>query len=368
MYILILIIGILIVSVLINKFIWHAKITITEMLINLCVIIVVLLVFWLTSYFNKIKDTEVLNSQVLSKQRQTSACLHSYPCRCHTVCSGRGRSRVCSPRCSVCFLHPFDFNYQVKTNLKDFVISNLDPQGLIEPPTFKNIKIGDGVAALSSFDNYIKASSTSILSQQLSLSKEELASIPSYPSQIYDYYKLDRVIDKDKILSPQELKTANDYLTLTLGSVGFAKQANAIILLTRNNEEYALKLINHWYGGKKNDVIVIIGLDDTKQINYVRIHSWSLHNIFDVVLRDDIKKLKTLNITAVIDAIKDNLSKQYVRRSFKEFEYLKWRVMPSQLSIVAFTIICLGLSFALGYWLSREHVNISLRNFFTNNR
>jgi hypothetical protein len=90
------------------------------------------------------------------------------------------------------------------------------------------------------------------------------------------------------------------------------------------------------------------------KIEYVRIHSWSLHSIFDIKLRDAILDIKYIDYDKIIKSIEDEARKDYVCRSFKEFEYLKWQIIPSMASIIFFTIICLIISIFAGYILSKN--------------
>lgn len=357
MDLLLLITGLLLLSVIINKILWKEQITIGEMTANFVGMFLLLVIFWVYSITNSLKDTEILNGKVFGKSRDKVGCRHSYSCNCVTTCSG-GKNNSCSTSCQTCYKHSYDINWTVKSNLGDFSIDVLDSQGLKEPPRWTEVKIGDPVSKEHDFDNYIKASKTSIFGKKISLSKKELKQLPVYPNKVFDYYRIDRVLDLAGILSAEELSQANRELSEILKTSGFQKQANVVIVLTNQSEEFALKLLENWYGGKKNDVVIVIGLN-AKKIDWVRIHSWSLHSLFDIKLRDDILDLRTLEMPKVMSLIQQELNDNYVRRSFKEFEYLRWQIMPSDQALWVFIVLsliistCVGRYFAYNDWATK---------------
>jgi hypothetical protein len=354
MYIFLIIVGLLFVSVVVNKLLWKEEITFAEMAINLIIMIALLALFWVASISNKISDVEILNGEVTDKIKEEVHCRHSYRCKCYTTCSS-GKNRVCSTHCSTCYRHSFDNDWVVESNIGNYLIDSLDSQGLQEPPRWTIVRKGDPVSKEHNFDNYIKGSETSIFGRKISISDKELEEMPNYPNRVFDYYKVNRVIDLTNVLSDEELKKANEEIAEMLKTTGFHKQANAIIILSDKTEDFALKLIENWYGGKKNDVIIIIGLKG-KEINWARVHSWSIHNIFEVELRDAILNHKYLDMSKVIKETQFYLDKDYVRRSFKEFEYLRWQIMPSNSSLWIFIILSLLCSTTLGFFMSRNEI------------
>jgi hypothetical protein len=244
MQIFLLIIAIICISTLINKVIWRSEITGMEMLFNLLVPLIMFVIFWAVSIQNKISDTEILNGKVLQKTRDIVHCRHSYQCRCYTSCSGN--RRTCSRYCSTCYEHSFDVDYNVKSNIGLFSIDTVDRQGLITPKRFASINIGDPVSKVHEYKNYLKGSENSIFNIKGKISKDEMKKIPKYPLEIYDYYNIDRVIDQENILTEAQKKDFNRKLSLMLSDIGFAKKMNAVIVLTKKSDKYALNLLNQW--------------------------------------------------------------------------------------------------------------------------
>jgi hypothetical protein len=120
MYLFLLILVLLALSVIVNKLIWKEEITLGEMFINIGVISLMLVVFWTVSYQVRVSDVEILNGEVLGKSRNKVSCSHSYPCQCRLVCSGSGKNKSCSTHCKICYIHFYDFDYVVNSNIGTF--------------------------------------------------------------------------------------------------------------------------------------------------------------------------------------------------------------------------------------------------------
>ena len=356
MHIFLLIVGLLALSIFATKLIWKHKITLSEMFIQFTGLMLLLSVFWLISFNSKVSDVEILNGEVLKKQANTIHCRHSYPCNCHTACSG-GRRGSCSRHCSTCYSHAFDLEYEIMSNIGKYYINTIDSQGLITPSRYTLVAIGDPVSKSHNYTNYIKGSNTSLFSSKIALSKEEIKQLPQYPSNVYDYYKVDRIVDLTGMLHKEDLTIYNGILSDKLKKTGYTKQTNVVIVLTNKNEVFALKLLDYWYGGKKNDIIVIVGIDKNKQIKYTRVHSWSLHSIVDIKIRNNISEMQVLDVNSAIDIIIQEINQDYVSRSFKEFEYLKWRILPSTLSLFTFTGLLILISGFIGWKFSKNNIN-----------
>lgn len=346
MFILVFTISVIFTISLINKIVNHHEVTFLEFLINLLVPTLLFLIFWSVSIKIKLRDVEVLNGKVLDKKIEIVSCSHSYECNCITSCSGSGQNRSCSKICSTCYRHLFDKDYVVKTTIGNIYIDRVDSQGLKIPKRFDQVRIDEPVSKLSSYKNYIQASKNSIFNFKVVATKEEKKLFPRYPSKIYDYYKIDRVIDVSKFLSDKLIKELNLELSNILKNQISKKEHNVILVFHPFDDMFSLKLLNHWKGGKKNDILIFIEIEKDLKIKNVRVNSWALDTFFDVSLKDDILKLKDIKVD-ILDVIKINVENNYVRRSFKEFEYLKWQIIPSGLEISIYFVISLILTLYL---------------------
>lgn len=342
------------ISFVVNKIIYKHEITIGESCAIISVPIVILIIFWGISVSSKTHDSLILNGKVTSKEIDRVHCRHSYQCRCYTSCSGSGKSRSCSRHCSTCYSHLYDIDYVVHSTIGNFYINTLDSQGLITPPRYSSTQISESVSTISSYTNYIKGSKNTIFKDSNNLSKKELKALPKYPLQIYDYWKLDRVIDTTNSLSKETLAEQNLKLSNILQDQEKGKEHNVVIVYLNKSQSYANTIISQWIGGKKNDILIFIGVNSDHTIDYVKIHSWSINSIFDVSLKEDIYDAKTImNFDKIIEGISTEINQSYLLRNFKEFEYLKWQIIPGNFELGCYILIVLITSFGMSYILGK---------------
>lgn len=275
--------------------------------------------------FSETSDTEILNGQVTNKQKNRVGCRHSYSCNCREVCSGSGQSRSCSTVCDTCYEHSYDIDWDVYSSIGGFSIDTIDRQGLREPPRWTIVKIGDPVSKSHTFLNYIKAARTNVLNRS---GTKISYPMPSYPGNIYDYYKIDRTI------GATNADKWNEQISLVLRELGPSKQVNLIMVFTKHPEEFADQLNASWIGGKKNDVIIVVGTQDGTKPDWVKVLSWSKREDFKVDLREAILESE-LKPEVTVPMIGSIINKSFERRHMKEFEYLKYDIEPPQWSFIA---------------------------------
>jgi hypothetical protein len=130
-----------------------------------------------------------------------------------------------------------------------------------------------------------------------------------------------------------------------LKQLGPQKQANLVIILTKNTDSnFAEAVKAKWLGGKKNDVTVIIGMPDYPKIGWVAVNAWTDKEIFKVKLRDALMDLEEYNTPAMLTAIFENVKSDFVRKSFKDYEYLKEDIQLDTWQYVLLVILNIGLA------------------------
>lgn len=288
--------------------------------------------------FAKTADTEVLNGQVVGKYQDTVSCSHSYTCNCRTTGSGNNKTTTCD----TCYEHTHDYDWVLKTTVGNIKIDRIDRQGAWEPPRFTKAQNGDPVAQTETFTNYIKGAENSLFNDEESKSSATkfTGKVPKYPLQIYDYHYLNRVLTVGT--NVPNIVEFNRQLSLALRTLGPAKQVNVVVVITSiEDPNYAYAVNRAWLGGKKNDVIVVIGSKDYPTIDWVRVISWTDSQIFKIQLRDNLQDLGTLaDSNAVIKVISDQITANFARKHMKEFEYLKTEIdVPMWAIIVAFILV-----------------------------
>lgn len=312
------------------------KVTWIEIGSSFAVGIILTLVVYATGMYSQTDDIEILNGQVISKYHEKVPCRHSYQCHCHMVTSGYGKHSTTTEECDTCYEHPYDVDWVVHSNVRDFDINTLDSQGLREPPRWTIVKPGDPVSAKHHFTNYVKAVPDSLFHKNLTHRFDNM--IPVYPAGIYDYYKLNRAITEG-VPVPDIAEWDNDISDI-LRTLGPEKQANVIVIFVNTSDEsYIHSLEGKWVGGKKNDIIVILGVTHYPKIDWVGISSWTDAALFKVELHDDISAIGTVDRTKIIKVIAADTQKMFKRKEMKDFEYLKTQIQPPTWVLVLAVIL-----------------------------
>lgn len=312
-------------------------------LIMVGVSMIVTLISILVIYNQNVTYKEFWNGLVIKKEIKKVDCEHSYSCNCHTECSGSGKDKSCSEYCDTCYEHDHDFSYLVYDNTgEEFIITRIDRQGINIPPRWDIIKIGDPTSHEHSYEDYIKASGDSLFNKNIDLKNY---SISNYPS-IYDYYKADRIIINGNI-GVKDISNLQYKLSEINGKLGPKKQCNIILnIVKKQNQDYFYALQQKWKGGNKNDIIVVISVDDSNKIEWVDISCLAQSDIFRIKLKDSILSIGTLDMDKILLEIEGNTLKYYQRKRMRDFEYLKASIEPTGLqlfiSIIINSIICSG--------------------------
>lgn len=276
----------------------------------------------------KTGDTEILNGEVLAKSREHDTYVESYSCNCHQVCSGTGKSRSCHQVCSTCYRHHYTVTWSCDTNIGEFRIDHRDSlsrsvYNTPDPGRYTVIEKGDPVARKHDYTNYIKAVPESLFRPApADLKKRFEGKIPAYPLDIYDLYHVDRVLPVG--VKVPNLREWNDQLSEVLKKLGPKRQANAVIVLTDSADpQYFYALQDAWLGGKKNDIVLVIGAPDfPAAAEWVRVMALTKDQIFQVKLRDRVLALPELTAETVIGALEEEAYATFHRKEMANFAYL----------------------------------------------
>jgi len=342
---------------LVAKWRYKHELTIPEVLLCLAIGLGITSAGWALGRFSQVADHEVLNGQVTSKTSERVSCEHSYQCNCVESCSTDSNgNRSCSTTCSTCYDHSYDVDWLLKTSLSDIKIDRVDRRGLDEPPRFSVAKPGDPVAETSRYVNYIKGAPDSLFNALSEKQAKErfAAKLPDYPLNVHDYHYLNRVIPVG--VQVPDLAEWNRALALRLRELGPAKQLNLVFVLTNETDPaYALALRAHWLGGKKNDVVVVLGTPKYPNIDWVNVISWTDQELFKVELRDALLSLKTAAPVPVLDVVEQHARKGYVRKPMADFDYLAYEIEPPDWALALLALLGLGASLvATRYFANNE--------------
>jgi hypothetical protein len=341
------------------KLIWKQELTLEELGINLLVGVLITVGGWYFGRFMQMADREILNGAVTQKYSEHVSCEHSYSCNCREVCSGSDDQRSCSQTCDTCFEHPYDESWMLSSTVGSITIDRVDRRGTTEPPRFTLAKIGDPVAQSHVYTNYIKASPDSLFNAMSE--KDVLATykdrIPAYPSEVYDYHYVDRVLPLGVPLP--DVAGWNLDLATRLKTLGPLKQVNLVLIFTKEpNSQFAEALRVAWLGGKKNDVIVVLGTPSFPNISWVSVISWTDNEIFKVQLRDALLDLKTVDRTLLLSIVESHILKSFVRKPMADFEYLKELIEPPTWVVWVLLLVSTFASVGTSIALSRNTTRV----------
>lgn len=336
------------------KAVWPHTITIPELIMNILAGLLVAGGGWGLSFYGQMIDVQLINGQVISKKREEVPCEHSYTCNCRQECSGSGDTRSCTTVCDTCYEHNNDYSWYAYSDVGKATIARIDRQGVKEPPRFTQVKLGEPFTTTESYVNYIKGASESLFNKaQYTDLAELIAQVPAYPAEVYDYYRADRAISVGAPV--QNLKEWNTKIAEVLKKAGPVKEVNLVVLFTKNaDSRYADAVNAKWLGGKKNDVIVVIGAPEYPTMNWVRILSWTDNEIFKVQLRDALLDQHTLDASQTVDLIAKHIYASFKRKPMEDFKYLKYEVSLSAANWVLLLAVTLAISFGLSYLFSRN--------------
>lgn len=145
-----------------------------------------------------------------------------------------------------------------------------------------------------------------------------------YPEQYIGRYgelKLDRLID---ISRSSQSNIIREDLDLLSDRIGKSKQANPIIYITKEGRDFKPALEQYWNKSKKNDVVLILGVDDNSTIVWSDVIAWTNNTDFLVDCSNNFegKNIKTQPKEIVFE-LGNLIQNGYIRKPMKEFEYLK---------------------------------------------
>lgn len=297
-------------------------------------------------------DVEIWNGAVASKDHGTHGCCHSYPCNCRSVSCGKDCSTTV---CDTCYDHSYDYWYEATDTTGTTVYSRRCARSV--PDRWEAIRIGEPTAHEHTYTNYIKGAPDSIL-RRSEAAAAWAGKLPRYPL-VYDHYRLQRVVDLGVGL-PADVDEQLGDLAARLGS---AKQVNVLLVAVKTGDESFLEALRQaWLGGKKNDVVVVLGMPAPPAIAWAGVLSWTARQDFLVDLRNDLLSVATFDASAVLGRIEHRVAAQFVRRPMADFEYLAAAVEPSTGWCVALFVLGLALAIGLHVVMVRNDVFGTLDN------
>jgi len=151
---------------------------------------------------------------------------------------------------------------------------------------------------------------------------------------------------------------AEERLNFLNGDLGPKKQIRVWILVFKNEDREAGNFQEwYWTGGNKNEFTICIGINNSNEIQWSHVISWTEVQSLKVGVESFIQKQDTLDLVTISDYLYDEVNENFVRKEFSDFNYLK--VEPPMWSVILAFILVLLASIGIGIY--------SVKNQFENN-
>lgn len=297
-------------------------------------------------------DTELLNGEITNKRNEKVTCEHTYSCNCRTVRGSNGQSHQ---ECDTCRRHSYDIDWILESNVGKKTVNRVDDQGVRTPSVWANVKIGDPASMPHRFNNWVKAADSSLYSKKpllANFTSEQINSVPAYPDKVYPSMQANnRVLRyKEAKIDASDIVELNNELEHRLKKLGPSKQVDIILVFTDFSNPKDAELFEAvWDGGKKNDVIIVFGKTDESKYNFAKVISWSESEELKSTVRDTFLDKPNMKAKEFFDILEPIIVKNFERKRWSDFEYLKNEIAPPTWAIV-FGIIMASL---LGFLVLR---------------
>lgn len=352
----------------IAKRIWHTTINWQEMALNIVIVVALTAGVWQLGKYGQTSDTEIWNGHVISKERKHDHYLRPYACNCRTECSGSGDDSSCSTECDTCYEDRYTVTWSAETTVSHVVFDHRDSAwhsvySSPDPSLYTRCITGEPASDERAYTNYVRAVPESLFHQDGGHTAFA-DSVPSYP-RVYDFYRINRVLQVGVELQSSVHAALNDGLSKELVVLGVAKQVNIVLIVTSiADPSYRHAVENAWLGGKKNDVVLFLGVDDAHRILWADAMTWALNTgneLFQVKMRDGLKDIGTLDPSRIVPFVSKTISAYYDRPHMRDFEYLKDAVKPPLWVIIFAILLAFGGSIGLTYLFHRTDIDFFRR-------
>lgn len=181
----------------------------------------------------------------------------------------------------------------------------------------------EAAVTLHSYVNRVQAAHSSFKLPHISNKEAQALQLYPYPKR-YDYYKQNVVLGLDSLYSGAERERIETLFQYFNGYYGHINKVKLFVCLFYNKPiSQSFKQEAYWDGGNQNELVVCIGMDKAKTLQWVRAFSWTDRKRVAVDCREDIMQLQTFKPDSVYLAIEHAVSSNVMYKNFKkDFSYL----------------------------------------------
>lgn len=232
-------------------------------------------------------------------------------------------------RCMYRTINKYDY-VMTDSDKQEYIFATRQDSGNLIPEEWNNYQVGSPIAKKKQYENYFLAGTDPIFSP---IRSQKLFYQDKIISEPVPYGKFNNLINQvqqtDNQLNNDELKVMNNQLmevNTWLNNQDNQKQINLqIVIANEDMDDYLRELCIARDGCNKNDLILMVQLDQDKIIKRVQGYCWSTTG-FDIAIELDSQltsqKIK-FNPTQFLDISKNLIVKKYIRKEMSEFKYIK---------------------------------------------
>lgn len=299
--------------------------------------------------YGQLYDNEIITGEITSKQRIEDSYEESYDCNCRSVKSGDSTTTVCD----TCWRTIYTIDWYLKSTIGDIPIDSESSEwrsvwNTPDPVPFTTAKVGTACSIERSYQNYIKASPDSLFNSSEFRNTSFDESIPAYPS-VYMYYKLQHALTADAAVTSDIQSMFTQEVRKRLKRTNVNSHPNIIFVFTKDidrNFRYALE--RKWLGGKKNDLIVVIGTANYPNVSWsevITLGSTSGNELTAVKIQQAVESTD-LDPVATVQNVFDVVAENFDMKSIEDFKYLQdeqeitfWQAILIVLASIVISII-----------------------------
>lgn len=359
------ILAIPIIVAIVSKFFFRLDICWKEFSLQIGVCLLILGAVWGIGVSQAVTDVETRSGYVQSKEvdhfrcpmNTMNPCHNGYTCNVRTICTGTGKDRTCHTESDTCYLYPWEQDWYAVTTLGKIEVPRVDAQGAEEPARYTEIKRLDPVSRNFNYTNWLKGASRSLFkdSESIHAKYKNLNLIPKYPNQIYDLYKVDRLVTVGVNVPDDKRKEWNETISTYMTTLGPVQEMNVVVIMAEGvDQDYTRAVRYAWHGLKKNDLVLFIGTRN-QTVQWVDVLSWSKNPAVDVKIRTELAGLKgqsvvELNTQQILANVYVNSRASFERRPMSDYSYLKRDFSPPAWVIFTCFFLAFALSIGLSVW------------------
>lgn len=354
------------IVVFVMKYKYNHDITAKELLAHFVLVLVASVLSLGLTYaalYSKLSDVEILNGEVTSKYNhkewcnsQSSSCKHYTTREKCTYSTDRKGKKTKSCTTYKDFDYAYEIDWYVKSTVGTSTIERANRQGTKTPSRWASAQIGDPASAENSYYNYLFADEHSLFAAKKfdeSYNEDYKKGIPDYP-RVYDYYRATHLVNSTNHIA----SGYDEYIADVLKKMGADKQLNMVIVLYNyKDSQYTDALLSKWRGGKKNDVIMMFGLDDKGEVQNFRSTSFA-QGMNNEELHASLRMnalTEKMNLTLLQNQVKI-VSEKFNRLPNSEFEYMKYKMEPKKEIVIFISLVLMVLSIVVGLYMRNNRV------------